>query len=329
MRDSDMQLLILTGQARSGSTLLARLMNDGNRAAIVNDAYFIQFVDSVTDTLEVNEAQAKKICSEFLEIIRARSDVKSPPRIDKSVILPATSYVSLSRYVESRYKSWKTWPEIVEGILQILGNTVKAEAYGWNTPPDFTHAERLFELFPESRMVMLIRDPFSVLLSYKNLPEYWGTERNRYNPLLQALVWRQMLKRYETLVSRYPGRIHLVRYEDLVADPVAVMDRLSAFAGVSFARPDLKQTGSNSSHAAGDFIGLSRVEIFICDVITRSMRGIYGYGCAAVPVANEWGIVDLARCAWRSASYYTGRVIASRDMRNRVFRFAKNLVSSQ
>jgi len=302
-------------------------MNEGHRAAIINDAYIVQLADELTGRLDFSPATARRLAGEWLGIVKARSEPRAPASIHKPIVLSPETFAELTKRVAEESKNWRDWPSIVSGTLEILAQLLRADAFGWNTPPDYAHAERLLQLLPKSKIVFLIRDPLAVLLSYKCLPDYWGDERNRYNPFLQSLVWRQMVRHYEAVATRFPQRVHLTRYEDLIADPAKAMKRISAFAGVAFDVPDIRTIGSNSSLGTGKTNGLSLIECWVCERITGSLRRRYGYDTSAATRIPEWGVVGLFFSLWRSASFYAARAVGSRDFRNRMLRFAKLLIS--
>jgi hypothetical protein len=322
-----MQLLILVGQSRSGSTLLTRLLNGALSATIINDAYITQVVDQLGRQEELDEAAAANLAAEWLQIIRDRSEPEPPPTIHKSLVLHPRDFETLSTHVIGKLRTWSRWPEIVEGTLSQLARLNRAAAYGWNTPPDYARAEELLRQFPNSRMIFLIRDPMAVLLSYKHLPDYWGDERNRYNPFLQAIVWRHVVQKYETLVKTMPDRVMLTRYEDLTGNTVHEVKRMADFAGLPCALPDLQSLGRNSSRDGKPGLALSRVEARICRWITGGLRERHGYAKSAVPVSRDLELGGFLAVLFRSASYYGARITFSRDMRTRISRFAKLLIS--
>lgn len=324
-----MQFIILVGQARSGSSLLTRLFNDGNRAAIINDAYIVQFIDGLTNGPEIDSAKKGKIVTELLRIVRERSQTEAPPTIDRPTVLSPEDFAELATQVAGQSINWRDWPALLSGSLRLLAEHLHADACGWNTPSDFAHAERLLRLFPGSKLIFLIRDPFSVLLSYKHLPEYWGEEKNRYNPVLQSLVWCQVVRSYESAAARFQGRVLLTRYEDLVSDPAAEMQRISAFAGVAFNAPDLRGIASNGSRADGMRRGLNKLEYAICNGITASLRQRYGYATVPIPRPAEWGFGSFLKSMGLSLSFYAMRAVHSRDIRNRVRRMATLLLSNR
>jgi hypothetical protein len=321
-----LQHIIIVGQSRSGSTLLTRLTNDGNRSVIINDAYIVQRADELAGSGPVD---TRTLVKDWLNIILARSEVDSPPSLHRPICLTSRQIAEIQHEADEAQRGWTQWPEVVTGVLNIVANKIGARAIGWNTPPDYVHTERLLQLFPDCRIIYLIRDPFAVMLSYKYLPDYWGSERNRYNPLVQPLVWRQVVRQYKAAAARFPGRIRLVRYEDLVRDPAGVMAELASFTGVAFLPPDLGALERNGSNTGGCDRGLNRIEHWLASAITAGARGDFGYGDCAVPLLPRTGLGEIASSFAKSASFYAVRLVRSRDIRKRVSRFTRMLVTGR
>ena len=56
-----------------------------------------------------------------------------------------------------------------------------------------------------------------------------------------AWVWAGAVAHHRTLSRRYPSNYRLVRFEDLVRDPEAEIERLCAFLGIGFEAAMLEQ----------------------------------------------------------------------------------------
>ena len=83
--------------------------------------------------------------------------------------------------------------------------------------------------FPGARFVAMVRDPRDMALSWKRSPILRG------DVVRAARVWREDQEQLiRVLGFLEPGRdIHLLRYEDLVADPAAALAGACAVAGLS------------------------------------------------------------------------------------------------
>lgn len=100
-----------------------------------------------------------------------------------------------------------------------------AEYWIDHTPANLREAHLLLDVFPEAHFVHIIRDGRSVASSV--IPLDWGP-----NTALSAAEWwvRQTGDALagEDHVRRRTGRVHRVRFEDLVNDPASVVGALAA-----------------------------------------------------------------------------------------------------
>jgi hypothetical protein len=89
-----------------------------------------------------------------------------------------------------------------------------------HTPANIMHARTVLELFPESSLIHLVRDPRAVAASV--LPLDWGPASARE----AAGWWLTRVAAGLAAESAYPGRVHRVHYEDVVGDPGPALERL-------------------------------------------------------------------------------------------------------
>ena len=101
---------------------------------------------------------------------------------------------------------------------------------GWGdkTPHYVAHIDEIKRVFPEARVVNLVRDGRDVALSLLRVP--FGPA----NVWAAAHTWRAAVEAGERADVRYGGDVATVRYEDLVADPATVVAGLCAFAGIAY-----------------------------------------------------------------------------------------------
>jgi len=158
------------------------------------------------------------------------------------------------------------------------------------SPPHTARIGVLAEMFPEARFLHIVRDPFAVFGStmklWRSLDEGQGLQVDRGEKLEQYVFecFTEMYAAFERdRAALAPGRLHEVRYEDLVADPVGEIERaytrldLGDFSAV---RPPLaERAAAMRSYRASTY----RHDPRIVAEITRRWRPFidrYGY---AVP----------------------------------------------
>lgn len=93
------------------------------------------------------------------------------------------------------------------------------------TPSDVFIADRLLECWPDARFVYLLRHPAAIAASRARARPQDPEERN-----LAAV--RRYTDALEAARAKHPG--HVVRYEDLTADPEGELTRLCVFLDVPF-----------------------------------------------------------------------------------------------
>ena len=98
---------------------------------------------------------------------------------------------------------------------------------GDKTPEHTFRLPWVFEVYPKAKAIALVRDPRDVALSLTRVP--WI----KCGILSGASLWLEAMNSIEAARSRFPNQIHLVRYEDLLEDPVGQLVGILRFLGVS------------------------------------------------------------------------------------------------
>lgn len=313
--------LIVVGQSRSGSTLLAAILNRGGHAFIVNDAYFVQRADGLVRDGRLTPDAAREFTVFCLAALEKGIARPGEVTVDRPLELSAEDWAALEREAMVRAEHESDWTVIMESLVRGAAARAGRPVWGWNTPADYVHVDRLLALYPKARILFLIRNPFDVVRSYKFLPSYWGTERLRYHPVLQSLVWRRATEQYGIAKQKHGAAVKLIRYEDMVALSDEFRADLSAFLGFETPPMDLRELGDNSSHRAGGRPRtLTRVEIGIARAIAGPGMEPFGYSAADAPSPRGLGLLGITATTARAGWYYLSTALGSRDMRKRIRR---------
>lgn len=110
------------------------------------------------------------------------------------------------------------------------------------SPPNLIRMRFLQALYPQARFVVIVRHPVVTVLATKKLATTKWMRRTLREASL-ALTARHWFAAHRLLLEDLPlvRRTHLLRWEDLLADPEGRLDAIAAFAGLDqrFERPDL------------------------------------------------------------------------------------------
>ena len=174
---------------------------------------------------------------------------------------------------------------------------VDKTALQWSSIPVF------LAMFPEGRVVHVIRDPRDVTASYKQMTFEPG------NTFLDAAFnCRSSMELDGQLTSEQRQRVCMLRIEDLSAAPAEGLEQLYGFLGLPYSDVLLNADSFNAAGEDwrtntsfdGSFKGwpkpgarwptaLSDLEVMFVELITQPYLSRYGYPSSGlVPSAQEW-----------------------------------------
>ncbi|HVW02341.1 MAG TPA: sulfotransferase [Planctomycetaceae bacterium] len=210
---SDLRPAFIVGCPRSGTTLLASLCDRHSRLAATPETHFF------------SKSAFRRMCSE-----------RGSKQFDTRRLAPL--------FVESQYtrdlelSSQDLLAQLGEreiDLAEFLNTTLSTYAHargkaGWieKTPEHLLFADRIFEWYPQARMICIVRDGRDVALSLKKLP--WSITPVRH----YAALWVQSAKALAKVTERWPENLLTIRYESLLVSPVETMTEVMRFLGLEF-----------------------------------------------------------------------------------------------
>lgn len=285
--------LYVVGSSRSGTTMVGRILGRHPRVHTFGELHFFeQLWDPSQAGTPANEEQRVELVARLMGI-------------EESGYLRATVVTDANRQraralLEGR--AAVTLPDayfaFLAGYAAEQGCTVACE----QTPRNALYLDEILELAPEARVLVLERDPRDVLLSQKHK---WRRRRLggarsipvreairawiNYHPATIAHLWRASI-RSARRHAQHP-RVHFVRFEELIGSPAETIRDVCAFCGLAFSddllnvprigsstKADSDERGIDPTRAQGWRAGgLSRVELALCERITRAELEALGY----------------------------------------------------
>jgi Sulfotransferase family len=229
------RLLFVIGSPRSGSTLLNRMLGASPDVYAPPEPHLLTPLAHLGYFASVERAPYDPVITRAA----ARELVKQLPSGEADYL------AALRAYTDSVYAR----------LLAPSGRRMLLD----KTPAYALVLDFLTRLYPEARYVVLTRHPMAVWASV--VESFFDGDQeaaHRHNPLLE---------RYVPAIARFlrerPVPLHHVRYEELVRDPEAEMQRICTFAGLAFdsRMVDYGSAGSGRSDAPrglGDPITVAR-----------------------------------------------------------------------
>ena len=134
---------------------------------------------------------------------------------------------------------------VFEGLCRLHGGAPEDGIWGDKSPGYIHHLPLLFTVFPQARVIHIIRDPRDQVQSAHKA---WRKDRIR-----AAARWADGVEAAAAALARHPGQSTLIRYEDLVTRPEEVLRSLCAFLEISYAPSmvELARPSENLGDARG------------------------------------------------------------------------------
>lgn len=289
-RVEDSEPILVSGVYRSGTTFLASLLGaHPDVRASSSTIKFIRFCLHRYGEMD-DPANRRRLVEDTARRVYTRWEIN----LDSEAVLTAASRHSRPSYallydLLMREVLCKSEPDSVRWLEKL--------AVQWSGISDF------LDMFPNGRVVHVIRDPRDVTASYKSMTFEPG---NTY--LDAAFNCRGSMEAMHDLEPRYRERVLVVRAEDLAQRPDKMVWALQQFLGLA---PDSSMLDPDNLHAVGEdwatntsFGGrytkwpdasprwmehLSRIEVLFTELITQPWLVRNGYTASGfVPSAQEW-----------------------------------------
>jgi hypothetical protein len=130
--------------------------------------------------------------------------------------------------------------DVFQAVANCIAQAEGKSAWVEKTPHHLLYATRILRHYPNARFVVMMRDPYSFLLSYKHQSGHENSDasrqrfKRRYHPAGGALVWKNSWRAAQHLLRIAPDQALLVRMEQVARDPHEVMRRVQEFLGLRF-----------------------------------------------------------------------------------------------
>jgi hypothetical protein len=259
--------VVIVGLARTGTTMLHRMLaSDPRLHALLwwesrQPAPPLDLPDGAPDPrIAEAEREVEAMLGASPELIAAHPmDAHAP---DEEIMLVEHSFLSTNPEAFCRIPSFAAWREgqdLTPGydyllrLLRLLQwqkrkrSAQRAEGERsssgrrWilKTPFHLGHMDCLFRALPDARIVWPHRDPGQCIPSLASLIHALrALGSDRVDPVEIGREWsgkmQRAIERCMDVREQHPDRFLDLRYQDLVADPLAQAARIYAFAGLSF-----------------------------------------------------------------------------------------------
>lgn len=173
--------------------------------------------------------------------------LQGKPRTRRNIVLA---------FFHSTFASWRN-----------VQRTSRERAFVGYNPVQVLDVDKFFADFPDGHMLHVVRHPFAGYADTRKRPFPLGLER---------YGWTWNMCQHFALVARerYRGRFHLLRFEDLVADPRANLEPVLRSMGFAWSETCARPTFNGRAMAEVAPWGTIRTPTPSADAATRSERSL-------------------------------------------------------
>ncbi|HAA15852.1 MAG TPA: hypothetical protein DCE41_30730 [Cytophagales bacterium] len=214
--DTSPQLFFTLGSGRTGSTLLAKLLNRHSALFLPPEQRALPYILMIWYTQP--RLTWEQFCGKAIRKLREGNNgwalnEESYDRLYKVVSqLPSEQHSPLAFYEHM--------------VATQVPEDQAPQGYGDHAPLMTYFAPLIAQAFPEAKFIFMVRNPWDVVYSYRRME---GAEEQ--DPRRAAERWAHSIRMYQRMRRRFPNRIHLVRYEDLVLNTENTVTALLDYLG--------------------------------------------------------------------------------------------------
>ncbi|MBM4055123.1 MAG: sulfotransferase [Planctomycetes bacterium] len=304
MQKTAFPMIFIVGNSRSGTTMMGRILGNNPNVFTFHELHFFEQLWSKKDTDRIfSKQKAKKL---FLQLMRKQNNGCTNNNTN------ARDIELFINTIPDKCLSTEIYKHFLFFVTGKNGKSIPCE----QTPRYVFFIRELLDLFPEAKIINIIRDPRDVLLSQKrkwkrrfflgakNFPLYEAVRMwANYHPVFISKLWNASVKAANNYLNN--DRIFFLRFEDLIENPEKNIRNICNFACLAYSREmlDIPQVGSSNymnqdtkkginKEVSGKWKtdGLNSAEIYLCQKIASSFISQYGY--EVVPVKPNFFLLS-------------------------------------
>lgn len=287
-------IIFIVGNSRSGTTMLGTILNQHHKIYRFEEIHFFEGMWTPKDLDQpISEDRAKKLLKRLFFIERENGFFRdeSTSEIDYS-----TDIFNILSHQNNDFSLEKIYKDFLFYETRKLNKEIPCK----QTPRYLNYIPEILHIFPNAKIINMVRDPRDVLLSQKkkwkikflgvNVIPYKEVIRSwiNYHAIIISKLWNSSIN----TAYRHEKNILFVKYEDLLVEPEQTLKKICQYLHITYdpIMLDIPQIGSSSVYSDSNQKGidktrkeawrnggLTNTEIFICEKLTSVNMEKLGY----------------------------------------------------
>lgn len=306
---ADHPACFIVGMSRAGTTWLSKCLNEHPDAAVFGESGFFGrgYVEPLSDGT-YDEARLQQVIAWLKRSMWIHGLVPGGPGEggDAAGCLKNLSVERVPALVDDAFRDLPRDRRVTPGelFLRLCDAVGRAEGKSRvieKTPHHVNWVDRILNALsgnpgnPGARFVIMLRDPYGFMLSYKHQGDRKRDDvrrrfEQRYHPAGCAIVWRGYARAWQHATRCHPDQTLTIPFEDVRREPEAVLERVQRFFELPVVRGLSERVPpDNTSFPAGKRPELRADDIHWMNRLAA--REIVAFGEALRPAPREPGRV--------------------------------------
>jgi len=296
-KNSPLKIFVL-GYGRSGTTMMGHILGNHPEVYMFRELNFFEKLWDRKHERSLSVEQAADLAAKLISINRHGYGLQK----DHSEYMD-TGRTIIADIAANQLTPVGVYAAFLKYTTEENGKSIPCE----QTPGYVFYLDEILKLFPEAKIINMIRDPRDVLVSRKKKWRQYNlriepvplkrTIRTwvHYHPISSSFLWKSAVLAAQPYVQS--GHIHQLKFEDLLSNPAEEVKRVCEFIGIayqdamlnipivgsSFLKEQSVKSGIDKTRTANwRKGGLNSAELYINQRITADLIRIFDYEPAKV-----------------------------------------------
>jgi len=267
--------LFICGMSRGGTTWLGNCLNEHPNVAVFGESLFWgrNFIKPTGKNGSYTLEEVKQVlhllaesCTAFLG--EGKGKLKNVKKDNWKTLINEIEVASC------------TPSELFYNICLKISEKERIAHVIEKTPHHVNWIPRIVKAYPDTKLVIMVRDAYGFMLSYKYQGSHGSKEARAffkalYHPVACSLIWRRYMLSALEMSTHFPKQTYVVEFEDLKNKPELCWQNVLSFLGIVEA-PFIEVRDHNSSFVS-ERKTLSSVDVFWMNLIAGEAIQKGGY----------------------------------------------------
>ena len=288
----------IAGMSRAGTSSMTRAMNGHAKVAAFGETCFWGrlWLAPAIDQAYYTSEQLDCLCDRYTKSRLGGPDTGA------SRFFPPSEWSECVQTAFDDLEGPSGPTDAFQAISNAVGRITRKSLIVEKTPHHVHHIQRILKYFPDARFIIMMREPYGFLKSYKNQGAQYSNEardtfRQLYHPAIAALVWRRYMSSIQQLSDR-DSRFLIVRLEQLRANEEEVLHKVFEHFGLGH-EAYTKPAELKNSSLTEDQLDLDNCDLFWLWLIAGNKIRTYGVELRRPTLAPfSWVMSSLSLLPW-------------------------------